>query len=151
MQRRNGSRTTRISPVSSSMIFTAPLTMGSPRRAGPGRFPPARVVLSAFDGNPVTLRSRMREEAGPRASCRSAPGRPLCLDRCLLEKRSNVRPRLALLGNPRAQTFLLLPELGRELGAEILRLEHLANLDLGLHAGGIGAALDPADRLRQGL
>ena len=37
----------------------------------------------------------------------------------------------ALLGDLRAQALLLLPELGRELGAEVLRLEHLANLDLG--------------------
>jgi len=36
---------------------------------------------------------------------------------------------LPLLGL-RAQALLLLPELGRELGPEVFRLEHLANLDL---------------------
>src|SRR5882762_1398002 len=58
---------------------------------------------------------------------------------------------LLLRGNLRAQTLLLLPQLGRELGAEVLRLEHLADLDLGLSSEGIGAAPDPFDRLRLGL
>src|SRR5882762_4845688 len=61
-------------------------------------------------------------------------------------------PRLLLLrGYLRAQALFLLSELGRELGAEVLRLEHLADLDLGLSFEGIGAALDPFDRLRLGL
>src|SRR6267143_6214216 len=61
-------------------------------------------------------------------------------------------PRLLLLrGYLRAQALFLLSELGRELGAEVLRLEHLADLDLGLSLEGIGAALDPFDRLRLGL
>ena len=42
-----------------------------------------------------------------------------------------VKAYLLLLGDLRAQALLLLPELGRELVAEVLRLEHLANLDLG--------------------
>src|SRR6266568_5081563 len=63
-------------------------------------------------------------------------------------KRSATNTGLLLLGHLRSQAFLLLPELGRELGAEILRLEHLSNLDHRLFAGyGIGTALDPLDRL----
>src|SRR6267154_3724743 len=58
---------------------------------------------------------------------------------------------LLLRGDLRAQALLLLPQLGRELGAEVLRLEHLADLDLGLSSEGIGAALDPFDRLRLGF
>src|SRR6266480_1908714 len=52
-----------------------------------------------------------------------------------------------LRGYLRAQALLLLPQLGRELGAEVLRLEHLADLDLGILPHRIGAALDPFDRL----
>src|SRR5262245_2524392 len=44
-----------------------------------------------------------------------------------------------------AKAFLRLPELGRERRTEVLRLEHLANLDLGLRAGGVRAALHPFD------
>src|SRR2546426_11731909 len=47
----------------------------------------------------------------------------------------------------RAQALLLFPELGREFGPEVFRLEHLANLDLGLAREGVRAALDPFDRL----
>src|SRR5437879_155864 len=52
-----------------------------------------------------------------------------------------------LRGDLRAQALLLLPQLGRELGAEVLRLEHLADLDLRILPHRIGAALDPFDRL----
>src|SRR5882762_8189796 len=58
---------------------------------------------------------------------------------------------LLLRGYLRAQALFLLSELGRELGAEVLRLEHLADLDFGLSLEGIGTALDPFDRLRLGL
>src|SRR5712692_4567098 len=47
----------------------------------------------------------------------------------------------------RAQVLLLFPELGRELGPEVFRLEHLANLDLRLAREGIRAALEPFNRL----
>jgi len=47
----------------------------------------------------------------------------------------------------RAQALLLLPELGSELGTEVGRLEHLANLNLRLRASGVGTALHPLDRL----
>ena len=40
-----------------------------------------------------------------------------------------LRGFLPLLGLC-AQVLLLIPELGRELGPEVFRLEHLANLDL---------------------
>jgi len=40
-----------------------------------------------------------------------------------------LRGFLPLLGL-RAQALLLLPELGREFGPEVFRLEHLADLDL---------------------
>src|SRR4051812_19269376 len=52
-------------------------------------------------------------------------------------------PRRDLL----AQALLLLAQLGRELGAEILRLEHLPDLDLRLPLKRIGAAPDPLDGL----
>src|SRR6185503_11311841 len=54
---------------------------------------------------------------------------------------------LLLRRNLRTQALLLFAELGCELGAEVRRLEHLTNLDLGFAGGGIGAALDPFDRL----
>src|SRR6266571_4206680 len=62
---------------------------------------------------------------------------------------SNVRRHplpFLLCGDLRAQALLLLPQLGGELGAEVLRLEHLADLDLGILPHRIGAALDPFDR-----
>jgi len=37
---------------------------------------------------------------------------------------------LSLRGYFRPHALLLVPELGGELGAEVFRLEHLANLDL---------------------
>src|SRR5947199_804189 len=55
--------------------------------------------------------------------------------------------RLPLRGYLRAQALLCLPELGSERGTEVRRLEHLTNLDLDICASGIGAALDPIDRL----
>src|SRR5438309_3420729 len=57
-----------------------------------------------------------------------------------------LRGFLPLLGL-RAQALLLLSELERELGPEVFRLEHLANLDLRLAREGIRTALDPFDRL----
>src|SRR5450432_3402989 len=45
------------------------------------------------------------------------------------------------------QALFLRPELGHKLGAKILGLKDLANLDFGFVAGGIRAALDPLDRL----
>src|SRR6266487_5406277 len=60
-------------------------------------------------------------------------------------------PRLPPRGPLRAQALFLLPELGRERLAEVLRLEHLANLDLDLLTVGVGTieggALEPLDRL----
>src|SRR6266568_7141256 len=53
--------------------------------------------------------------------------------------------RLLLCSDLRAQALLLRPELGRELGAEVLGLVDLTNLDLGLARKGVGAALDPFD------
>src|SRR5688572_4509586 len=64
----------------------------------------------------------------------------------------SARLSLALLGHLRALALLLRPQLGRELGAEVLRLEHLANLDLRLGAGGgVGRALEPLDGLGERL
>src|SRR2546428_4413443 len=60
---------------------------------------------------------------------------------CVEEPR--VVLRLQFLGL-RAQTRLLLPELGGERRTEVLHLEHLANLDLALLEG---AAFNPFDRL----
>src|SRR5436853_7497301 len=62
-----------------------------------------------------------------------------------------LRGFLPLLGL-RAQALLLLPELGRELGPEVFRLENLPDLGLGLRARHrIRAALHPFDRLFLGL
>src|SRR5438876_480764 len=71
----------------------------------------------------------------------------------LFSNASGPAPPLPFLlcSDLRAQALLLLPQLGRELGAEVLRLEHLADLDLGILPHRIGAALDPFDRLFLGL
>src|SRR5207247_11362843 len=63
---------------------------------------------------------------------------------CLLEKLIQRPRRLLLLGNLRAVPLLLLPQLGSERGAEVRRLEDLANLDLGVLER---SALEPLDRL----
>src|SRR5690606_16339242 len=44
-----------------------------------------------------------------------------------------------------SQTLFLGLQLGRELGAEVLGLEHRADLDLRFGGHGVGAALDPLD------
>src|SRR5690606_20914207 len=62
-------------------------------------------------------------------------------------RRRRGLPRALLRGQLRAQPVLLLAELRRERLAEVVRLEARADLDLGIHAHGIGAALDPLDRL----
>src|SRR3989442_11884573 len=54
---------------------------------------------------------------------------------------------LPLRGRLRAQALLCLPELRREGGTEVLRLEHLADLDLGLPVEGVGAVPYPFVRL----
>src|SRR5439155_24907906 len=51
---------------------------------------------------------------------------------------------LLLLLNLAPQPVFLLAQFGRELGAEVRRLEHLADLDLGVLERG---ALEPLDRL----
>src|SRR5262245_49399791 len=56
-------------------------------------------------------------------------------------------PRLRPVGGLPAQTLLLLSQLGGERGPEVLRLEDLADLEHGLGAGGVGAALGPLDGL----
>src|SRR6266851_5250602 len=50
-------------------------------------------------------------------------------------------------GRLRPPALVLLPQLGRVRLPEVVRLEHLANFDLTVVAGGIGDALDPFDRL----
>src|SRR2546422_244158 len=75
-----------------------------------------------------------------------SPGRPTRWFRSLASLHALLAKPLPLLGQLRAKALFLLPELGSELGAEIRRLEDLANFDLGLRASGIGAALDPFDR-----
>src|SRR6476659_636595 len=50
-----------------------------------------------------------------------------------------------------AQALLLFAQLRGELGAEVLRLEDLANLDLRFALHRIRAALDPLDALFEGL
>ena len=55
--------------------------------------------------------------------------------------------QLLVGGHLRAQALLLLPQLGRELAAEVFGFEYLSYLDLGLAGERIGAALDPGNRL----
>src|SRR6266536_1373506 len=62
------------------------------------------------------------------------------------------RSPLLLFREARAEALLGLAHLGRERGTEVLRLEHLADLDLRLGAReGIRAALHPLDGLFPGL
>src|SRR5262245_18098505 len=56
-------------------------------------------------------------------------------------------PQLVLAGHLRAQALLLSSQLRRELGAEVVRLEHLPDLDLAFAFMRVRAALDPLDRL----
>src|SRR5262249_37270122 len=56
-----------------------------------------------------------------------------------------AQPLLLLRAGLCPQALLLPPEFGRERGAEVLRLEHLANLDLGAVVE--RGALEPLDRL----
>src|SRR6185369_508963 len=60
-----------------------------------------------------------------------------------------VRPLLVLL-RLRPDALLLLAQLRRELLAEVLRLEDLANFDLARFVVWVGAALDPLHRLLEG-
>src|SRR5262249_42848481 len=55
--------------------------------------------------------------------------------------------RLLVLLDLGLQPLFLFPEFGRELGPEFLNFEHLADLDLGLRAGRVRAALHPVDGL----
>src|SRR5215831_4801497 len=61
-------------------------------------------------------------------------------------------PRLLALDllDLRAHAFFLAAQFGRELRAEVLRLEHLADLDLGLLVVRIRAAFEPLDRFFPG-
>src|SRR5262245_1710228 len=65
-------------------------------------------------------------------------------DYTILDSPVQAEPRLPLRGRLRADALLLLAELGGERGTEVLRLEHLANLHLGVLEGG---PLEPFDRL----
>src|SRR4051812_3102538 len=72
------------------------------------------------------------------------------LDMTVLMRSSSdwAREPLPLLGRLLAETLLLLPQLGGEFLAEVLGLEHLANLELDLTvAVERWPALDPFDRL----
>src|SRR6266508_2056974 len=69
---------------------------------------------------------------------------PLLLGLRTFSNAGAVWARLLLLRRYlRAQALLLLPQLGRKLGAEVLRLEQLADLDLAILVMRIGTALDP--------
>src|SRR5712671_1175976 len=62
-------------------------------------------------------------------------------------EKSTSAPQLFLRPDLLADALLLLPEFGSELGAEVVRLEHLTDLDFGFSFMGIGAALHPLDGL----
>src|SRR5204862_299917 len=84
-----------------------------------------------------------------RAPDRASPARPSAAPspKAAAGRRAYSALRLQL-GRLGAQALFLLAQFRRELGAEVLGLEHLANLDLGLAARHrVGAALDPLDRL----
>src|SRR5712691_1253299 len=124
--------------------------------------------MSQAPGLSGTPDSGHRSSAATSASCASSSARPTSrtirarpamsladsilqtasIARCVSDVVTSGRrgaTRLLLRGHLRANSLLLLPELGRELAAKVLRLEHLANLDLRLLAE--GGALDPFDRL----
>src|SRR5438874_13714280 len=68
---------------------------------------------------------------GP-SGCRTAPSpRPIRASSSAGASPGALRLPLRVLGRLRTQALLLFPELRRELGAEILRLEHRTDLDLG--------------------
>jgi hypothetical protein len=85
----------------------------------------------SYDGREAAKSTRraisLTRSQAPRLTGRPTPA-PLLL-----------RPHL------RADAFLRLSELARERRTAFLRLEHLANLNLGLRARGVGAALHPFD------
>src|ERR687885_730136 len=70
--------------------------------------------------------------------------RRACSSAARMSAEGRLAARLVLL-SPRSHPVLLLPELGGELGAEVLGLEHRANLDLRTAAE--GCPLEPLDGL----
>src|SRR5437867_1679436 len=100
-------------------------------------------IISSINRPIRTSPAHSAEVPRPCPACRVS-GIASCL---LLRESDDCRratrdaPRLLLRSDLPAEALLLLAELGRELSTEVLRLEHLANLDLGLLAGeGIRAA-----------
>src|SRR5882762_1509346 len=97
-------------------------------------------------GFPVRLRT------GPQSwlycNVERGPAKSTCVATSFRPAQGGNLPRLRLLGGCLGtQALFLRPELGSKLGTEVLRLEHLANLNLGFPFMGTGAALDPLDRL----
>ena len=111
------------SPPGGSQHRQRPLASGRPRPAGHGR-----------------VKGVVRRGGRP-GGAGTGSGRPRPLPR------RKAPTLLVTLGDLRAQAVLLLAQLGREGLAEVRRLEHLSDLDLGLlpFDVGIRAALDPLD------
>src|SRR3954471_14639080 len=123
------------------------------------------VAMSQAPGLSGTPDSGHCSSAATSASCARSSARPtsrtvrarpaISLGDSILQTASTARwmsgaagtARLLVLARPRAQALLLLPELRSERLAEVVGLEDLADLDLGLRALGVGNALDPLDRL----
>src|SRR5262245_38496641 len=98
-----------------------------------------------------TIRARLAMSLGD--SIRQTASMALCVALAVvIQEKDRPRERPALspgvcLHLP-AQRLLALPQLGRELGAEVVGLEHLADLDLRLGARErIRSTLHPLDRL----
>src|SRR6267143_413954 len=97
-------------------------------------------------GFPVRLRT------GPQSwlycNVERGPAKSTCLATSFRLAQGGNLPRLRLLGGCLGtQLLFLFPELGSKLRTEVLRLEHLANLNLGFPFMGTRAAFDPLDRL----
>src|SRR3990172_1059159 len=123
--------------------------------------------MSQAPGLSGTPDSGQRSSAATSASCAkssASPTSPTMRAKLAISRADSIRQtastvarvsrtiRLLLARYLRPQPFLLRPQLGRELGSEIVGLEHLPDLDLRLLTRErIGRVLDPLDRLFQRL
>src|SRR6185369_15706466 len=131
--------TTRASWARSSATPTSRTIRASPAMSrGDSILQTASIVRWVSEG--VTHASYPRRAPRPRATRARSSSRPAARGRM----RGARKEALPLLRQLRANAFLLGPQLRRELGTEVFRLEHLTNLHLGALEG---SALEPFDRL----
>ena len=133
---RRGERPRRRHRCADRRARPAPATSSSRARSStssPDRADLPRSRLAPARRRPARVAGVRRGTAGRAFVARSAV---VQLDRLL--------NGLPLLFDLRAQPIFLRAQFGRELGAEIIGLEHLANLNLRWAVERVGAALDPA-------